>query len=132
MQVILSVTALTASILSTLAISLAYRAAYIRKIESMGPGTDGGIKFTVANRAHANLLENMPIFIILLAIAELGVSRNDFIAVVAFCFTVARISHAVGYTRASGGASILRTLGNMVTWLCILLLCFHNVVLVFA
>lgn len=129
MQITLSVTAISASILALLAIILAYRAGYIRKLEGLEPGTVGSLQFIVAHRAHANLLENMFVFLFLLALAELSIGPTLFIACIAVSFILARLFHAVGYTNAVGGASLLRTLGHIVTWVCIVLLAVYNIVL---
>ena len=55
----------------------------------------------IATRVHANMLENMPITLVLAALAELnGADRKKLTSVLA-TFTVLRIVHVVGLTQAN-------------------------------
>ncbi|WNO11462.1 MAPEG family protein [Teredinibacter sp. KSP-S5-2] len=122
----IKITSLTASIVGILTLVLAYRVAYIRKYNSVQPGINGDLDFTVAFRAHANLVEYAPIFLILLAIAEFNQINSSLLIFVATAFTISRIAHAIGYTVNKGGKSALRSLGNSVTWIMLLLICLIN------
>ena len=63
----------------------------------------------MATRVHANLLENMPITLILAALAELnGADRKKLTSVLA-AFTLIRISHAIGLTK---GIQVPRAIGE--------------------
>ena len=53
----------------------------------------------IATRVHANLMENMPVTLVLAALAELnGADRSKLVSVLT-AFTVIRISHVIGLTQ---------------------------------
>lgn len=55
----------------------------------------------MATRVHANLMENLPLTLVLAALAELnGADRKKLTAVLA-AFSVIRVSHAVGLLQAT-------------------------------
>lgn len=79
---------------------------------------DGGVdSMQQAIRVHANLLENVPIFLIGLGLAELMAGSTWMIAGLAAVFVIARVLHAVGYSRESGVSSgrLVGTLGTMLS-----------------
>lgn len=62
----------------------------------------------IATRCHANMMEHMPITLILAALAELnGADRKKLTSVLAV-FSVLRVAHVVGLTRAN---QLARALG---------------------
>ena len=68
----LPITALYASLLAALVMVLAALVVAIRKSQKIGLGDAGNQDLQVRIRAHANALENIPLALILLALAELN------------------------------------------------------------
>lgn len=59
-----------------------------------------------ANRAHRNMLENLPIFVALILVVQLGGATNETTALGATLFFWARVAHAIIYI---AGIPYLRT-----------------------
>lgn len=82
-------------------------------------GTGGIDAVEKSVRAHGNLIENAPIFLICLALIELVGGEGIWVIVLGCAFIVGRVMHAVGLS-VSAGVSILRlvgTLASMITML---------------
>ena len=62
----------------------------------------------MATRVHANLVENMPITLILAALAEINGADRKKLTTVLAAFTLIRISHVVGLTQ---GTQLFRAIG---------------------
>jgi uncharacterized MAPEG superfamily protein len=60
-----------------------------------------------AQRAHANLVENLPTFAILVLVAHVTLAANELTAIGATVFFAARLAHAITYV---AGIIYLRTL----------------------
>ena len=68
----LIVTGFYASLTGLLIIALAYRVVKLRRSQKIGLGDGGNNALALANRVHANLIENAPIVLILMLVAEAG------------------------------------------------------------
>lgn len=66
-------------------------------------------------RVHANAAENVPIFLILFAVAELNGAAAWALHGLGVGFLVARVLHAVGLSR-SAGRSVPRFVGISLNW----------------
>jgi len=116
------ITAIYTSISAFLILVLAYRVTTFRRDLKVGVGDKGDLGFSVAIRAHANLVEYAPITLLLILIAE---SLNVGDLLLHFCGTVfilSRIAHAWGYTKSLGGYSPFRLYGILGNWLVIVVL----------
>lgn len=60
-----------------------------------------------AERAHRNLLENLPLFIIVVLVAHVTGAADEITGLACIVFLVARIAHAGFYV---GGITLVRTL----------------------
>lgn len=58
----------------------------------------------IATRVHANMIENMPLVLILSALAELNGADRKKLTYALAAFSVIRVSHAIGLTQASQAA----------------------------
>lgn len=64
----------------------------------------------IATRVHANAVENIPLTLILAALAEINGADRKKLTTVLAVFTALRLSHVIGLTKASQGARALGTL----------------------
>lgn len=115
------ITTLYAALLALLLLALAGLVVRgrIRHHVDLGIGAEGQIEKQV--RAHANLAEYAPVFLVLLLVAELGAAPSWLLHAAGATFVVARVLHAVGLSRTRT-ASFGRYWGTVFTWLVILLL----------
>jgi len=118
------ITTLYAALLALLLIALAGLVVRgrIRHHVDLGIGTEGEIEKQV--RAHANLAEYAPLFLILLLVAELGAAPGWLLHAAGATFLVARIMHGAGLSQTRG-ASFGRYWGTVFTWLVILALALY-------
>jgi uncharacterized protein len=110
----LIVTSLTAAVLTVLYLFLSFRIIDLRRrgiAPSLGTGDDQRVIQAV--RAHANLTEYAPLFLILLLLAELQSAPLLITTVCAITFVVGRLCHAYGLSR--NNSILLRTLGMVGT-----------------
>jgi uncharacterized membrane protein YecN with MAPEG domain len=113
------ITPLYAGLLGLLLIGLAYNVSRYRvglKI-AFGNGDHPGLKRAI--RAHANLTENAPFGLILLAAVEAQGFSEIVIHTLGSVLVIGRALHAFGLSRHEG-TSIGRALGILLTWLMIL------------
>lgn len=85
----------------------------------------------VANRAHANALEYVPVALLLMGIAELNGGSNSLLHLFGLTLLGARLAHAWGFLRSKGGTHPGRYWGTLFTWLVMLLLALLNILLGF-
>ncbi|MBL6691116.1 MAG: MAPEG family protein [Pseudomonadales bacterium] len=79
---------------------------------------DGGVdSLQQAIRVHGNFLENVPLFLIGLALCEMMAGSTIVVAILGSVFVVARVAHAVGYSMTTGVSAgrLVGTLGSMFT-----------------
>ncbi|MBV7315648.1 MAPEG family protein [Shewanella sp. NIFS-20-20] len=105
---------------------LTYRVVRVRRSQKIGIGSGGNAQLALARRVHENLLENAPIFLILLACAEINQGSAAALYVIGLVWMVARLLHALGLTLGQGGYHPGRFYGVLLTWLVITALCLLN------
>ncbi len=121
------ITTLYASLLALLFIALAgfvVRGRLRHKID-LGPGERGQIEQPI--RAHANLAEYGPVFIVLLLLAELGGAPAWLLHGAGAGFVGSRVLHGIGLN-AHRGRSFGRYYGTLGTWLLIIALAVYLLV----
>nr|WP_070959969.1 MAPEG family protein [Hyphomonas sp. Mor2] len=98
---------------------LAFRVVTHRRKGRISLGDGGSEDLTRAIRAHGNASEYIPVILIgLLALAFLE-APNWVIHALGATFTFGRLIHPVGMT---GGPIILRQLGILLSWICLVIL----------
>jgi len=113
------VTPLYAGLLGLLLIVLAVNVSRYRiglKI-SFGDGDHPGLKRAI--RAHANLIENAPLALILLLSVEVQGFSASVVHALGGTLVIGRILHAFGLSRYEG-TSVGRAVGILLTWVMIL------------
>lgn len=110
----LFVTTLVGVSITVLYVLLSLRVINFRRTK-IGPsiGLEGNERFVRAVRAHANLGEYAPLFLILLAISELQGADIRILTIVAVVFFAGRLMHAIGFGYLGTGP--WRTLGMVCT-----------------
>ena len=108
------ITAATAAILAVLQMILMLYVATGRGKYKTGLGDGGHPGLIRRIRIHGNLVENAPVFLILLALVETSGSWAAFVAPFALAFVVARLCHALGLTIGTG-PNVFRFIGVMGT-----------------
>lgn len=111
---LLPATAVTAALLTILYVTLALRVIAMRR-SGTGPsmGTGDNERFIRAVRAHANLGEYAPLFLILLGLTEASGVSTLLTGSVGVLFVTGRVLHAVGFGVLGTGP--WRTLGMVAT-----------------
>ncbi len=122
MEISLNVTALYLALTIFFTIFLAFRVVKYRRRLKVGRGDGGNAECETAIRAHANLIENAPLFFLLLAVNEIQGTPAWLLHLTGLLFLVARLAHAHGFTHSCGGYSKLRVFGTATTWLMMKLL----------
>lgn len=108
-----------AALLALMVLGLAFYVVHLRFRHEIGLGHEGVRQLHVAIRTHANLLENAPIFLLLLLLLELQGAAPNALHIMASAFVIARLAHAVGMVRAQGNVHPARFIGILVSWLMI-------------
>ena len=88
----------------------------------IGDGGDGDM--LQAMRVHGNFVENVPIFLIGLALIELLVGSNMWVLVMGAVFVLGRVLHAIGMSITTG-LSIPRFVGTVASLLVTLVAAFY-------
>jgi len=73
-------------------------------------------KLVKRNRAHGNLAENAAIFLIALALLEMGGMAAGTVTLLAGAFVAVRLSHVIGVGILPPGGNPLRVIGTMGTF----------------
>jgi uncharacterized membrane protein YecN with MAPEG domain len=115
---ILPITLTFAGAAAILHIWLSLRVSRLRRPLKIGVGDGGNETLMRRMRAHGNFAENMPVFLILLALLELAGGDPTILWAVGIAFVLARLAHAFGMDRP--GANLLRVAGIGLTWLVLL------------
>ncbi len=111
----LPVTALAAASLALLLVLLTLHAVRLRARYRMPFGDGGHLPLKMAIRAHANLIEYMPIGLTLLALLEGSGAPHALLAPLALVFVLARLIHAFGLQREGERIGPLRSTGILAT-----------------
>ena len=126
MNVSLSITALYASLLAILLVSLSFNVIRLRLKLKVGIGDGEQQPLAAAIRIHGNFSEYIPLALILLACYELNGANSLWLHILGGLLFVGRILHAIGLNK-SIGASIQRQLGMVITFLVLLILAIENI-----
>lgn len=113
------ITPLYAGLLGLLLVGLAYNVSRYRVGLKIAFGDNGHPGLQRAIRAHANLTENGPFGLIMLAVVEAQGFSVVVIHVLGSMLVLGRGMHAFGLTR-NAGTSVGRAGGILLTWLMIL------------
>ncbi|MDH5447032.1 MAG: MAPEG family protein [Gammaproteobacteria bacterium] len=122
----LPVTSFTALPLGMLMIGLAYRVATLRIRNKIGIGVGSNRTLAKAREAHGNAVENIPLMLFLLAIAELQNANTWLLAGLAGVFVIARLMNASGVSQHTG-RSFGRFYGTLLSWFVTIFLGLLNV-----
>ncbi len=116
------ITAAAAIVLGVLQMFLLLRTARGRGRFQTGLGDGGHPELLQRIRAHGNLAENAPLFLILLGLVEISGQSPTIVAIYAVVFVFARLLHALGLT-ISSGVTAFRFIGVIGTVFTIIALC---------
>tara|TARA_Y100000590_G_scaffold467107_1_gene644822 strand:- start:276 stop:671 length:396 start_codon:yes stop_codon:yes gene_type:complete len=122
------ITLLYASLLGILVIFLAYKTGMTRLKENNLLGDGNSSSMLQAIRAHGNLIEYLPIFLILLGLIEMQNVAAWQLHTVGSIFFVGRILHAYGMY-ISSESTPFRMAGIIFTWISILALSISGITL---
>jgi len=103
----------TASILALIQIFLAGLVIFARFNHKVGIGDGGNENLNRKIRVHGNLIENAPIFLILLTLLELSGADKFTVTILGGVFIVARISHAFALSQTANLLTPLRAVGGI-------------------
>lgn len=126
-----TITALYAGLLAIVYIVLAGFVVAHRQRARVGLGTGSDTALERAVRVHGNFAEYVPLFLLLLLVAELGGGAAVMLHAAGAAFFLGRIAHAFGLSQTSG-TSAGRFGGTLVTWVAILWLALTNIWLALA
>ena len=115
------------SLTAILMVALAMRVVKLRRKHKIGLGSADNKELQLATRVHANLIENAPIAMALLLVAELNGLSSIYLHLLGMVWIIGRILHAVGLTRGRGGYHLGRCWGGLLTWLVMLILAIANI-----
>jgi hypothetical protein len=127
---LLPITALTAALVTFGYVGLGLWVIYLRRTGA-GPsvGMTGDERFTRAVRAHGNLGEYAPLFLLLLGVYEIQGGHHWLLVGMSTLFVLSRLLHAVGFGFLGRGP--WRTIGMIGTNATLLTLATFNMLLVF-
>lgn len=120
-----TVTALYAGLLGIVYLVLGGFVVAHRRRARVGLGTGSDTALERAVRVHGNFGEYVPLFLLLLLVAELNGGAAILLYPVGAAFFLARLFHAFGLSQSSG-TSAGRFGGTLVTWVAILMLALVN------
>ena len=115
------------SLTAMLVVALAMRVVKLRRKHKIGLGCADNKELELATRVHANLIENAPIAMALLLVAELNGLSGIYLHLLGIVWIVGRFLHAVGLTRSKGGYHLGRCWGGLLSWVVILILAIVNI-----
>lgn len=118
----LTITALTASALALLLVTLAIRTIQLRVRHRAPFGDQGHQPLTSAIRAHANLSEYAPTGILLIGLLEADGAGGPLLMALAGGFVVTRVLNAIGLFNPPGPPTATRSFGIVGTLLVLLAL----------
>jgi len=114
-----AITAFYGGLLGLLYLALCWQVVDHRRKGRVGLGTGGNPDLERAVRVHGNFAEYVPLFLVLLLVAELGGAAAWLLHALGGVFLASRIAHAYGLSR-SGGTSPGRFYGTLLTWVMLL------------
>jgi hypothetical protein len=126
MNTSLSITALYASLLALLLLTLSFRVIRLRLKHKIGIGDGEQQSLAAAIRVHGNFIEYIPLALILLGAYEINGAESLWLHIFGGALFTGRILHAVGLTKTIG-TSVQRQLGMVITFLVLLILSIENI-----
>ena len=93
---------------------LSLRVSRLRRPLKVGIGDGGNEVLLRRIRAHGNFAENVPLFLILLALLEFATGGDLWLWGAAILFIISRLLHAFGMDRP--GANWMRVTGVTISW----------------
>lgn len=115
------VSAIYAALLALLIVALASRIPLLRRRHRVGIGSGGNEQLALAVRVHGNAVEYIPVFLVLLLLAEIGGLAAWALHAAGSLFFLARVLHAFGLGR-SPAMSFGRFWGTAASWTIIVVL----------
>ena len=109
--------ALTTAFLTVMQVVLMFRVIGMRGQADVLFGTGGNEALEQRQRVHGNFIENVPTFLIALALIELIVGSTLWVAILGGVFVVSRIAHAIGLGMSTG-VTPGRLAGGLGTMIC--------------
>ncbi|MCG9731527.1 MAPEG family protein [Shewanella sp. Isolate13] len=116
----LLISGLYLSLSALLMVVLTYRVIKQRRLHKIGIGNGGNDALLLAQRVHANFLENAPMTLLLLVIAEANGASASVLHLFGTVWLVSRLMHAIGLTQGRGGYHFGRFWGVLMTWVVII------------
>ncbi|MEP2947773.1 MAG: MAPEG family protein [Lentilitoribacter sp.] len=109
-----AITALLSVVLCLFMVHLIFKIVKIRRDEKIELQSGESDALTRAVRAHGNLVETAPIFLIMLGLLELGGGHPIAVGIFALIFIISRIMHPIGLSGKKGTFKY-RTRGMILT-----------------
>lgn len=122
-------TAFYAALMGFFIIYLGRRVAYCRRDNQLGIGGESHKELSVLVRAHGNAVENIPITLLLMVMAELNGAGALLLHVYGVVLVASRVAHAHGFIESKGRAHKGRLFGTTANWALIAVLGVHNILL---
>ena len=112
---VLTITLTIAGAAALLNLWLGMRVSQLRIRYKVAIGDGGNARIAARMRAHANFVEYVPTFLILLGLVELARGTQTWLWAVGILFVLGRLIHPFGMDRPA--PNLLRMGGTAITWL---------------
>ena len=112
---VLTITLTIAGAAALLNLWLGMRVSQLRIRDKVSVGDGGNARIAARMRAHANFVEYVPTFLILLGLVELARGTQTWLWAVGILFVLGRLMHPFGMDRPA--PNLLRMGGTAITWL---------------
>ena len=112
---VLTITLTSAGAAALLNLWLGMRVSQLRIRDKVAIGDGGNARIAARMRAHANFVEYVPTFLILLGLVELARGTQTWLWAVGILFVLGRLMHPFGMDRPA--PNVLRMGGTAITWL---------------
>ena len=112
---VLTITLTIAGAAALLNLWLGMRVSQLRIRDKVAIGDGGNARIAARMRAHANFVEYVPTFLILLGLVELARGTQTWLWAVGILFVLGRLIHPFGMDRPA--PNLLRMGGTAITWL---------------
>ena len=112
---VLTITLTIAGAAALLNLWLGMRISQLRIRDKVSVGDGGNARIAARMRAHANFVEYVPTFLILLGLVELARGTQTWLWAVGILFVLGRLMHPFGMDRPA--PNLLRMGGTAITWL---------------
>ena len=112
---VLTITLTIAGAAALLNLWLGMRVSQLRIRDKVAIGDGGNARIAARMRAHANFVEYVPTFLILLGLVELARGTQTWLWAIGILFVLGRLMHPFGMDRPA--PNLLRMGGTAITWL---------------